>query len=531
MASDPRFEQLKFTRNTTRERQNEAYEAQERAFKEYVQIRTNNSREIDMLGVKNPACTPLRVAIGEAGARHRAARDAFRAAQSAYTYAKKEFEDYRDELIREREARNAAIAAELGAPADSRVTQDPITGNWNVYYDELGIDPLGPDHAHGVLGPDGKRIYNRLPSEAHGPQNFVGYKPPAKKQAAKPAQRPSAKPADQQAARAREETRRREEARQARERLEAAEREEQHRRDTPWIAAQAAADAARAQAQAETAAQVARQAAEVAVPLHPALRRVHSPLLLAFREKQMQIRVANALAAQPAPVQMPVAPPQPEPVTQEIPAVAGHGPATDHRRPPREPEQRSRPTQSVRPTPPAAPPVQPPAQPTLPAQPAKAGTGQKWEATADRIKREAAERAAAAEGHGPARDFKRRGSQKTPAEQAAWERKQQELQREQNALDVKAGAEGALTAAEEARYIEIKRELRRNPASFGVTQYGSVGGKPVTFALGFDGSEGEKMIADGHKEPFEFRKHEGHNHLGPSGEDFIPEREQFTDPE
>jgi hypothetical protein len=47
-----------------------------------------------------------------------------------------------------------------------------------------------------------------------------------------------------------------------------------------------------------------------------------------------------------------------------------------------------------------------PKQPTPSATPAKAGTGKKWEAEADRKKREAGERKAAAEGHGAARDFK-----------------------------------------------------------------------------------------------------------------------------
>lgn len=57
---------------------------------------------------------------------------------------------------------------------------------------------------------------------------------------------------------------------------------------------------------------------------------------------------------------------------------------------------------------------------------------------------------------------------------------------------------------------EEKQNHHRN--KFPVVQHGTIDGKPVTFALGTEGREGEILLADGQKSDQDFR--EGHDHYG-----------------
>jgi len=379
-AKDPRIDSLFDQAQREHEQGRRAAEASQAAFHNrtgqagaYSQQKQQHYATRDSLQAEAKALIARVKADRDAAHNHwDSARQRFIAARDTYNTARDAFNAYRSVHRYISHPGDAELAAQAGVPVEFHghlyVSMDE-KGNRQIYYGGENGDPLGAGHGHYVLDKYGNVTYRRPPQAEHGVQNVVGYQPPAKKQAAKPATRSAAKPADQQAARAREETRRREEARLAQERLDQAKEEERRRLDAPRIAAQAAAaQAAERAAQARLERAIRQAAADGLMQPESYYRDPTNPIDRDARH--MHIRVEKILADwQKAD----------EEAARNRPVVT--------------------PPEPIRPTPPVAPRVQPPAQPTPTTQPAKAGTGRKREAT---------ERAAIAEGHGPAKDNRHR---------------------------------------------------------------------------------------------------------------------------
>ena len=85
---------------------------------------------------------------------------------------------------------------------------------------------------------------------------------------------------------------------------------------------------------------------------------------------------------------------------------------------------------------------------------------------------------------------------------------------------IKYGASTSVThniaAAKAARDEREARERRQNhQGGFGEAQYGSIDGRPVTFALGWGTKEGHTLLASGHVNKRTFFESSNHDHYGP----------------